>query len=794
MQEAGGFKRRRFGVRSPKNRGICWFRRLPFCAAIGLLFPALSGTLPQSAVGFQLKAADPVGPETLGLLETHCFGCHGDDEPEAGLNLAHFKTVGSVRKDRDTWEKVLRRVAAGSMPPADSSSISDDERAALGKWVDDVLHNVDCSDALQPGHVTIRRLNRGEYRHTIQDLLLVDYEPASAFPGDDAGYGFDNIGDVLSLPPVLMEKYLSAAEAISRQVIQAPEDFLPVETPLELADFRFDNDTNRTTEGLAFLTTGEASCTIDQAGKFEGQLRLRVVGQQAGDEPCRMTVHVDRRKLGSWKVTGDDQQETIDIPLRMGKGQRKIRIAFDNDFYDPDAPGGKQDRNLIVQAVTLVAGSMAPAEPSAAHQNFFFAVAANKTDEEPVVRKLLGVWASRLFRRPASEGEIDRLTAVFKAARADEASFEQSMQYALQAILTSPKFLFKVEQPPPTDGTPRRLNSYELATSLSYFLWNSTPDGALLKTAHERDLQDDDVLRAEVRRLLADPRADRMIRSFASQWLQLRALDLSQPDPQLFAGVDRELLADMREETETFCADVFRNNRSLLDLMSADYTFVNRRLAAHYGLPEVGADDGFVRVSLAETARRGVLTHGSILTVTSNPNRTSPVKRGRWILENILGEPPPPALPEIMPLEQQKLTGTLRQQMEQHRENPSCASCHSTMDPLGFALENFDAVGRWRTEDGGGLVDASGELPSGETFSGAVELLQVLQEKKQRQFIRCLAEKMMIYALGRGLRYEDQCAVNEVLKRLEAHGCEFEELILGIVESPPFRQRQREKN
>lgn len=753
----------------------------------------LASFLVLPAVG-QLKASDRVAPEMLNLLETRCFGCHGEDEPEAGLNLAHFQTIGSVRLDRDTWEKVLRRVVAGSMPPGDASAITDEERAELGRWVDDVLHNVDCSDALQPGQITIRRLNRGEYRHTIQDLLMVDYEPASFFPGDDAGYGFDNIGDVLSLPPVLMEKYLSAAEAVSRLAIQAPEDFQPVEIDIGLSGFEFDNDTNRLSEGLAFLTSGEAVCKVEPKEKFEGQLRLRVVGQQAGDEPCRMTVHLDRRKLGSYKITQDEQQETIDIPLRMGTGPRQIRISFDNDFYRPDAPEGRQDRNLLVQGVSLLAKAGTPAEPSAAHRHFFIAVAAKKSEEEPVAKKLLGVWASRFFRRPASENEIDRLTAVYAAARADDASFEQSMQYALQAILVSPKFLFKAEQPPPADGTSRRLNSYELATSLSYFLWNSTPDGALLQTAHERDLQDDELLRAEVRRLLADPKADRMIRSFASQWLQLRALDLSQPDPELYAGVDRELLADMREETELFCRDVFRNNRSLFDLLSADYSYVNSRLAGHYGLDPVKPEDGFVRVSLGETARRGVLTQGSILTVTSNPNRTSPVKRGRWILENILGEPPPPALPDIMPLEQQKLTGTLRQQMEQHRADPACASCHATMDPLGFALENFDAVGQWRTEDAGGPVDASGELPSGEKFNGAVELLKVLQERKQQEFIRCLTEKMMIYALGRGLRYEDQCAVNEILKRLEANGYQFEELILAIVESPPFRQRQKDTN
>lgn len=369
------------------------------------------------------------------------------------------------------------------------------------------------------------------------------------------------------------------------------------------------------------------------------------------------------------------------------------------------------------------------------------------------------------------------------------------MRSVLQAILVSPNFLYKVELPPPEDGSPRQLDNFELATSLSYFLWSSTPDPGLRSAARRADFQEPDVLRQQVDRLLASPHADQLIDNFVVQWLQLRMLPELRPDPSLFAGVDSELLHDMQQETKLFVRAVLRENRSLLDLLLADFTFVNRRLAEHYGLEDIPEDsfpDGssFVRVSLKGNGRRGLLTHGSFLTLTSNPTRTSPVKRGKWILENLLAQPPPPAPAEVMSLEQQQLTGSLRTQMEQHRRDPVCAACHDQMDPLGFALENYDAVGRWRDADGEGVIDASGQLPAGDVFSGAGELAEILANQRQSEFIRCITEKMLTYALGRGLRYEDQCAVQQIVRRLSDHDYRARELVDGIIDSRPFRQRQ----
>ncbi len=741
---------------------------------------------------FGQETSGGIEPRVAQILSDKCFNCHGHEEPEAGLDLKHFTSIKAIRDESQIWNKVLRRVTKGSMPPEEAPELNDYERAFLAKWIDGALHDINCTDAAFPGHMTIRRLNRLEYQNSVRDLLLLDYTPAASFPGDDSGYGFDNIGDVLSLPPVLMEKYLDAAEKISRQVIQAPEDLVPAETLLEINQWKLKGGINTNSGSLTFYSQGKAAFTITNDSADDAIVRIKAVGEQAGDEPVKMSVFLDKRKLGQYKLKNHEQYETVDVKLRLPKGSHTIRITFDNDFYNEQAPDKKnRDRNLIVQSVTLVRSAISGVQPSEMHKNFIFVVPKKRAEEEAAANKLLSVWTSRFFRRPNGDNEVDRLLKIFTEARTGGDSFERSMQYALQAILISPKFLYKVERPAPADGTPRDLTSFELATSLSYFLWCTTPDADLLQTALKKDLQDEAVLRAEVKRMLSLSKSDQLVENFAVQWLQLRPLATIQPDPVRFVGVDQPLLSDMRRETELFCREIMRRDQSVLQLLSADFTFVNRRLAEHYGLSNKPKDnETFLRVSLVGTERGGLLTQGSILAVTSNPTRTSPVKRGKWILENLLGEPPPPPLPDVMPLEQQELTGSLREKMEQHRRDPSCAQCHDLMDPLGFALENFDAIGRWRTKDSGIDVNASGKLPSGEVFTGAAELRNVLLEKKKDEFVRCVTEKMMIYALGRGLRYEDQCAVNEITRRLEANDYRFSELIFGIVESPPFRKRQ----
>jgi hypothetical protein len=402
---------------------------------------------------------------------------------------------------------------------------------------------------------------------------------------------------------------------------------------------------------------------------------------------------------------------------------------------------------------------------------------------------------TRALRRGVQPSEIDRLVTLVELAQQQGDSFETGIQLALQAILISPHFLFRVELDPPEGQEERDLNDYELATRMSYFLWSSMPDEQLFQLARQGALRQGNNLEKQVRRMLNDPKSDAFIESFAGQWLQLRSLEDMAFDPQRFPGCDQQLLAAMRDETIRFFAEIVRSDLSILTILDADFTFVNEALARHYGIAGVKGNE-WRRVSLKGTPRGGVMTQGSILAVTSNPTRTSPVKRGKFILENLLGTPPPPPPPNVPLLDDKgrKLTGTLRQQMEQHRTNPSCASCHKLMDPLGFALENFDAVGRYRQQDEGGEIDPSGELPSGETFSGYDELRELLLKSKREQFLKCMSEKMLIYAVGRGLEYYDQCAVNKIMNALEEDDYRFSRLVLEVVKSDPFQKQGKKRS
>ncbi|MBL8888618.1 MAG: DUF1592 domain-containing protein [Planctomycetaceae bacterium] len=734
---------------------------------------------------------DDLDPRAVSLLRTHCVDCHSGDEPAAGLGFDQFQNMRSIRQANDVWEKAWRRVEDGSMPPKDASPLADSDREYLAKWIDKTLHQIDCSQGAVPGQVTIRRLTRSEYRNSIRDLLGVDYLPASAFPGDDSGYGFDNIGDVISLPPVLMEKYLDAAESVARQTIQTPEDFQPRIQSTDLSNAQLEGGINKS-NGLVFYSNGTATFDFETEIPGTYDVVVEISGQQAGDQPCRFTLGVDQLKPRALEISEHEVPQPFSQTHRLKKGKHRFFVTFENDFYLENGPEGKKDRNLRMHRARLVGPKEFGNDVSEAHRRFFFAYPNQKDQELDTAKRLISVWSSRFYRRPASEAEVDSLVRIYSSVRTEGSSFEFAMQITLQAMMVSPKFLYKVERPAPENGTPRLLNNYELATNLSYFIWGTTPDPTLLENATKKNLQDLDVLRGETRRLLSSPKAEELVNGFFSQWLQLRALDNQTRDPNLFPGVDLLLMSDMQRETQLYCWEIVRRDRSVLELLTGDFTYVNERLALHYG--DVGSakpGSDFVRVTLPKSRRGGLLTQGSILTVTSNPSRTSPVRRGRWIMENLLGTPPPPAAPDVMPLESQQLVGTLRQRMEQHRTDPNCAACHKMMDPLGFALENFDAVGRWRDVDNGEKIDATGELPSGEAFTGVSQLQKILIEQKQDEFLKCLTQKMLIYALGRGLRYEDQCTVNEIVKRLKDSDYRFSELVLGIVESVPFRQRQK---
>lgn len=729
------------------------------------------------------------------LIEKYCFDCHSNDEPEADFDLEAFKSADEVLGERERWKKVLQRIQFEDMPPKEDVDLPADDRKKLMAGIDDLINKVDCTAGTNPGRVTIRRLNRNEYRNTIKSLIGLDYRPASDFPGDDVGYGFDNIGDVLSLPPILMEKYLTAAELVSEKAIVT-------------SGFGF--DLNKTTTGKDLTGDGGASGDLSRVLSTNGTARLRiqiptdgkyeieyeVYGHQAGDELPKMELISGRQSLRTSSIRAERSNPvTLKQEHRFEKGVRSIGFRFLNDFYDPDNKNKeRRDRNLVIRRVTVRGPLDKQLNLPPTHEQIFFVKPGKDLSEKEAARRILTRLASRAFRRPATEQEIDRLLRLVSLAKANGDNFETGIQLALQAILVSPHFLYRIEQPVKADSI-RELNDYELATSLSYFVWSTMPDDELFRIAHQQKLKSPEQIRGQVRRMLNDVQSAELVKNFVGQWLQLRNLKDVSIDESKYPAFNEAMAAAMKKETELFAWDILKRDGSILEFLEADFTYVNRRLAYHYELEGIDfrdkLRDEFVRVSLNGTKRGGLLTQGSILTITSNPTRTSPVKRGRWVLENLLNTPPPPPAPNAMELEAQKeLKGTLRERMKMHRENPNCASCHAQMDPIGFAMENFDAIGRWREKDDGQAIDPTGEFPSGKRFNGPAELQKVLLSEKKDQFVRCVAEKMLTFALGRGIEYYDRCAVDKIVERLENNGYRFSELVIAIAESEPFQKRR----
>lgn len=723
------------------------------------------------------------------LLRAYCFECHGNDDAQGDVHLEKYGSVKELTADRKEWFRALKQVQLGTMPPEDGPKMDSATRARMVKLIDELANSVDCVRNPNPGKVTLRRLNREEYRNTIRDLTGVDYTPARGFPGDDVGYGFDNIGDVLSLPPLLMEKYLDAAEAISGKAIYTPpppEIYEIAKTPDKLIG---SEKFSTSSSAVNLYSSGTVSIAPELPFGGEFVVTITASATQAGNEPAKMEV-----KSGKFKQVIDvptKEPKEYAVKLRLGLGKRPIEFSFINDYYDKET---KADRNLLIHYVHLKGQEQKisvvnDVELPASHKALLFVEPDANTTPEVASAKVLQRLASRAFRRPATQAEVKKLCDLAATVRKDGGSFAESMQVAMQAILVSPHFLFKVEQPAVPDANGKRptLSQYELATRISYFLWSSMPDDELLLMAHKGQLRDPVAIRNKVARMMKDVRMNRFVENFAGQWLQLRNLKEAQPDTRRFREFDDEIRELMRRETLTFFAGVMRGNMSVTKLLDADFTYLNERLAKYYKIRGVTGDE-FRAVSLEGTGRGGLLTQASILTVTSNPTRTSPVKRGKWILENILNTPPPPAPPDVPELEKGKLVGTLRERMEQHRSNPACAACHNMMDPLGFALENYDAVGQYRERDSGVPIDASGQMPDGTQFNGVEDLRRVLATDRREQFVRCVVEKMMIYAIGRGIEYYDKCAIDKIMLDTKKHDYKFAYVIAGIIESDPFQK------
>lgn len=728
------------------------------------------------------------------FLQRYCYRCHGEQHERAGIVLNGFTDASSARADRDTWERVSLMLDAGAMPPEEHQPRpSEQETAQVIKWIESSVFTVDCSLVDDPGRVTIRRLNRAEYNNTIRDLVGVDFEPARDFPSDDVGYGFDNIGDVLSLSPLLLEKYMNAAERIVRNAI-VTDAYKPLVVNRSGQELKTTGGARRGKYKFYVMNSqGSVYGEFEIPDEDEFIVRIEAVADQAGPEPAKMEVSVDGERVEVFEIRGHRKRDFYQTRAKLPAGARRVEAAFINDYYNPEAEDPKdRDRNLGVRSIELEAVNIkTETNLPESHRRIVFC----RPNEERTVRACAGEillrFATRAYRRPVTLDEIAALVEFVDLAVEKGATFERGIQLGVQAILVSPQFLFRVESDADNPVGKHRVGQYELASRLSYFLWSSMPDAELFELADQGVLNEPESLTAQVRRMLDDPKSQALVDNFASQWLNLRKFDEVRPNKQVFGTFDYKLQADMRRETELFFEHIMRDDRCILEFLDADYSFLNERLAAHYGIAGVEGEE-FRKVSLEGIPRVGVLTQASVLTLTSDPTRTSPVKRGKWILENILGTPPPPPPPNVPALEQiaeANPEASLREQLEMHRSNPVCASCHQKMDPLGLALENFDGVGRWRETDGGATIDASGELPGGETFDGPLELMEILRARES-DFARHLTKKMLTYALGRGLEYYDVCTVDQIADRLARDGYRFSTLVTEICHSDPFLMRR----
>jgi mono/diheme cytochrome c family protein len=782
------------------------------------------------------------------FLAEHCYGCHGNKgEPEKGLNLQSFQSVTALVDHRDRWEEVARKLRVGEMPPIEEEQPPEDRRQAVAAWIEQELERIDRVTPPDPGRVTARRLNRTEYNNTIKDLLGIDVRPADDFPQDDSGYGFDNIGDVLSLSPALMEKYITAADRVARQALFGP----PVLKPTLV---RLRSEGRRVREARTF--PGDYDVTgLSLPNAFHAVHRVAVDGEYAvrvvlgglrpkGSEPITVSLWVDQREVQ--RVThdpdrsatfADDRQDfggqTAEFRVRLTAGDHWLSVAIPRVYEGlPSRYGGPNPtKRPVPPPAEFKPPEGTPPERLAVLRKRFDdtqaelekiplnGVRVNAVDfagpyshvtgpsRESVEKiytcghgtgrhyswcavRIVGDLARRAFRRPVPRHELDRLVRLVRSAEKEEESLPEGLAVGIQALLVSPDFLFRVEKDRRSAANGARpITQRELATRLSYFLWASTPDPELRRAADRGTLRHPKVLAAQVRRMLRDPRARTLAEHFGGQWLQFRALESVTRDRERFPDFEDYLRLSMRRETELFFEHIVREDRSILDFIDARYSFVNERLARHYGIAGVSGPE-FRRVDLTGSPRGGIVTHGSVLTVSSYATRTSPVLRGKWILENLLNAPPPEPPPDVPNLDEVTIgtTAGMREQLEAHRKNPTCASCHRRMDPLGFGLENFDAVGAWRTMDGKFPVDASGTLPDGRTFTGPEELRTILKADREA-FARALTSKLLTYALGRGLERYDTRTVKLIASRLPAYDYRFSGLVLEIVNSLPFRNR-----
>jgi mono/diheme cytochrome c family protein len=788
--------------------------------AIGLIGACVAiGARPLPAAPQQTAASNAPTPQRA-LLDKYCATCHSERLKTGGLILEKLDTT-KVGDHAEIWEKVAEKLRGGMMPPPGMPRPDKATLDGLATWAENELDKAYLVSS-NPGRVGLHRLNRAEYGNAVRDLIGLEVDPAELLPADDSSAGFDNIADALTVSPVLLERYLSAAWKISSVALGDPK------TTPTTSTFRVRSDASQDQhiDGLPVGTRGgilvKYNFPLDAEYVFKVRFWSNTVNTVRGLEfPSRVEITLDGARvklvtiggpedanLGNTNPTASAEQlsKRVETRIPVKAGPHTVTIAFLQKSTGPNVdllePFGREKLDPINTAGipeidflsisgpfnqtgpgdTPTRRAILTCRPQAQAQT------QGKSEDITCARKILTALARKAYRRPVTDSETERLLTYFQHGRNENGSFDAGIENALAFILVNPEFLFRSEIDPPgtVPGTAYRISDLELASRLSFFLWSSIPDDQLLTLATQNKLRDPVVLEQQVHRMLSDKKADALTSNFLGQWLYLRNLKAAAPDQQIFPDFDDNLRQAFQKETELFIGSIMREDHSVVDILNADYTFVNERLARHYGIPNVYGDQ-FRKVAISNPARRGLLGQGSVLTVTSYANRTSPVLRGKWVLTNIMGTPPPPPPPVVPPFNE-TASGTVRQRMEQHRANAACAACHKVMDPIGFSLENFDAIGAWRTTDTGGAVDASGVLADGTPINGASDLLNILAAHPD-EFVRTMTKMLMTYALGRGTDYYDMPVVRGIVRDAAKQNYRFSALVMGIVNSPPFQMK-----
>jgi Protein of unknown function (DUF1592)/Protein of unknown function (DUF1588)/Protein of unknown function (DUF1587)/Protein of unknown function (DUF1585)/Protein of unknown function (DUF1595)/Cytochrome C oxidase, cbb3-type, subunit III len=752
------------------------------------------------------------------LLDQYCVTCHSDKLHTGGLSLQEAN-LADVPKGAETWEKAIRKLRVGAMPPQGAPRPDKVALDGLASFLETSLDRA-YSASPNPGRATMHRLNRAEYANAVRDLLALDIDATALLPPDDESSGFDNIADVLRVSPSLMERYLSASWNISRLALGN----LSIAPSTATYRVRPDLSQDQHIDGLPLGTRGGILVKHNFPVDGEYVLKVRLWRNtfdllRGMEDPHQIEISLDGVRVRLVTVGGRedfvkmaenpgafgadlDQRLTIRLPIKAGSRTVTATTilrsqAQKDDLIKPflrttvdglDITGDPSVDRLNIEGPFNQTG----AGDTASRRKIFVCQPASAKDELPCARKILSTLAQRAYRRPLKDSDLEEPLSFYQRRRNNKGSFDSGIESALQLILASPEFLFRFEPDPASiaAGTAYRIDDVALASRLSFFLWSSIPDDQLLNLATQGKLKDPTVLDQQVKRMLADTRAQALADNFAEQWLFLRNLKNASPNLDAFPDFDDNLRQAMRQETKLFFDSILREDRSVLDLLNANYTFVNERLARHYGIPNVYGSQ-FRRIQVTDEARRGLLGQASILTVTSYPNRTSPVQRGKWILTNILGTPPLPPPPNVPVLQENAEGGqpkSVRERMEAHRADAVCAGCHKVMDPVGFALENFDAIGRWRASDDGAKIDPSGTLFNGARVDGSVALRQMLTSRPE-VFVGVMTEKLMTYALGRGVEYYDMPAVRKIVRDAGTRDFKFSALIAGVVKSAPFQMK-----